>query len=194
MLSQRVGHPETQGSRSGAVASAGAQDSQANDFIALEPDDDVVVGQLAIGGMGRLFEVHVQDIGLGVIGGPEVSVGGRHDAGGKREVVRGHYGGHSCLLRFSDASRRVTKAVMMNPSPSPSRYTTINAFPGSTVRGANNSPPGPSRTCSGCWTVSSTSSRSPACSSVMWIQRSFVSRMEMPCMTGRTDRAAQRQS
>jgi hypothetical protein len=49
------------------------EDCEADDFIALVADDDIVVDQFAISGAARFFEVDIQDVSLWVIGRPEVA-------------------------------------------------------------------------------------------------------------------------
>src|SRR4051812_43577263 len=52
---------------------AGVQDGQADNFLVFVANDDVVVGEFAVGGRAGLFEVDVEHICLGVIRRPEVA-------------------------------------------------------------------------------------------------------------------------
>jgi hypothetical protein len=47
------------------------QDSDADDFSMLVPDQNVVVRQLGVVGMARFLEVQVQHVGLRVVTGPD---------------------------------------------------------------------------------------------------------------------------
>ena len=46
---------------------AGVKDRQADQFVPFVSEDDVVVRQFAVGGAGRLLEVDVENIRLGVV-------------------------------------------------------------------------------------------------------------------------------
>ena len=53
---------------------AGVENRQPHDGRSFVTDDDVVIGEFAVGRMARLFEIDVQHVGLRVIGRPQVSL------------------------------------------------------------------------------------------------------------------------
>src|SRR6266403_2429580 len=99
-----------------ASARAGVQDGQTHDLAVLVADDDVVVRELAVGRLRRLFELDVEHVCFGVIRRGEEPVRGAQDDRDEVEVGAYVSGGHSCFLRSSAGRRRVTNAVITKPS------------------------------------------------------------------------------
>ena len=62
-------------------ALAGVEDGYPDNFIAVVAQDDVVLGEFAVGGDIRFPEVDVEDIGFVVVRGPEATAGDCRTAG-----------------------------------------------------------------------------------------------------------------
>lgn len=161
---------------------AGVQHRETDDRFTFVANDDVVICHLAVSRMAGLLIVHVQRIRLGVIREPHRVVRRPIHCGNQLQILLNVYNGHSCLLFESARNRRVTKAVMMNPSSACSRYTATRCFPVSSSLTARCSPSPPSRIRSGCETVATADHKSASslCSSAICVQRSSVSRIETP--------------
>ena len=53
---------------------AGVEDGHSDDFALFITKDYVVVGEFAVIGVARFLEVDVEDVGVGVVGGPKIAV------------------------------------------------------------------------------------------------------------------------
>ena len=51
------------------------QYGQPDDFFSLIADDNIILSQLAIGGMAGLLKIDLEDIGFGIIRGPQILLG-----------------------------------------------------------------------------------------------------------------------
>ena len=97
------------GGRSARLTGAGVEDGHADQVVTVVPDDDVVVPQLGVVGLRWIAEVHIEDIGLAVVARSEGAAGSVSQRREEGEEVRRVQDGHSCLLRLSDAARRVLR-------------------------------------------------------------------------------------
>jgi hypothetical protein len=84
------------------------QHRQADHFIALVPHDDIVLGQLTVGGVTRLFEVDIEDIRLGIIGRPEIFSWRIFQERNDLQVFLNFDQGHSCILilQYGNSARQ----------------------------------------------------------------------------------------
>ncbi|HEX9660049.1 MAG TPA: hypothetical protein VGA18_07090, partial [Rhodothermales bacterium] len=92
-------------------AIAGVKDRQSDDFIALIPDDDVVVGEFAVVRMTGSLEIDVQHVRLCVVRRPKISMW--RSQYHRYEWKKSGYvlGGHTCFLRCNFFMQGVTKAT-----------------------------------------------------------------------------------
>ena len=81
---------------------AGAQDRETDDFLSLVANDDIVIGQLAIRGVARLFEINVKRVGFLVIRRLEIALRRSPYRRDQFQVILYVGYGHRCSLLFSD--------------------------------------------------------------------------------------------
>jgi len=70
------------------LAFTGVKNRESHHIVVLVAHNYIVIGELAVGGKTGLFEINVQYVGFGIVGGPEIFLRRIFDGFDETQIVR----------------------------------------------------------------------------------------------------------